>query len=578
VAERELPRLLDVGLDRELDYYSEFLDVARFPEPSYQVGFADFLRVKYRGIQFDLVVAMQDIAVEFVNRNRDALFTDTPVVFLANRPVTQRPSNSTGLVHERNFTATLGLIEQLQPEVRNVFVVSGAGASDRMFEERMRTQVREFQSRLAIQYLSGLSTLALERRLATLPERSVVYHLLVTEDGTGSNYHPLEYVDRVAAAANRPTYSWVDSALGHGVVGGNLYSQAAAIRHTGQLALRVLAGEPPARVDISAIDVNAAEVDWRQLRRWGIDQARLPPGTVVRFRQETIWDRYGQYILAALAMLLVQSALIAGLLMQARRRRRAEAELRRSQDSVRSSYDRIRDLGSRLLRAQEAERSRIARELHDDINQQVAVLIMDLELMGGAERSDLTRLSADALERSHGIARSVHDLSHRLHPAKLRLLGLVAALQALCLELSHAGLSITFTHDHVPSRLAAEATLSLFRVVQEALYNAIKYSQASEVVVHLAGSPLGLTVTVVDDGVGFDVPAASASGLGLVSMKERLEAIDGSLEIRSSRGHGTRVEASVPAAIVERGEALWPDLDFGAGPVVHEDAARRGVV
>ena len=115
---RNGPRLL-LGIHR----------VARFPDPSYQIGFGDFLRLKYQGIRFDLVIAMQDVAVEFVNRNRDSLFPDTPVVFLANdRRTAPVGPNSTGLIHERNFTATLALIEKLQPDVRNVFVVTGAAA------------------------------------------------------------------------------------------------------------------------------------------------------------------------------------------------------------------------------------------------------------------------------------------------------------------------------------------------------------------------------------------------------------------------------------------------------------------
>jgi signal transduction histidine kinase len=137
-------------------------------------------------------------------------------------------------------------------------------------------------------------------------------------------------------------------------------------------------------------------------------------------------------------------------------------------------------------------------------------------------------------------------------PAKLRLLGLVAALQALRLELSHSGIAIAFTHHDVPTTLSADLTLCLFRVVQEALQNAIKYSQAGEVSVHLAGSRHGLTLSVVDDGVGFDVEVAWSKGLGLVSMKERLEAIGGSLDIRSDPDVGTRLEATVPLDIAAR--------------------------
>jgi signal transduction histidine kinase len=562
IGERELPRILDVGLARELDYYSEFIDSSRFPDPSYQIGFADFLRLKYRGIRFDVVIAMQEVAVEFVNRNRDSLFPETPVVFLANdRQTASVGPNSTGLIHERNFTGTLALIEQLHPDVKDVFVVTGAANADKLYENGMRTQMQRFASRLTVSYLSGLPTEELERQLARLPEHSVVYHLLVTEDGAGNKYHPLEYVDRVAAAANVPTYSWVDSAMDHGIVGGNLYSQTEAISRTGELALRVLRGEKPDSIDTSLIDLNSTQIDWRQLRRWGIAEARVPPGTVIRFREPSVWDRYRAYILAALAVLIVQSGLIAGLLIQRARRHRAEVELRRSQWNLQASYDRLRDLGSRLLKAQETERSRIARELHDDINQKLALLTMDLELVGNADPGEVDGLAAEALARTREIARSVHDLSHRLHPAKLRLIGLVAALQALRLELSHSGIAIAFTHDNVPPTLSADLTLCLFRVAQEALQNAIKYSKAGDVSVHLAGSPFGLTLSIVDDGVGFDVQAMWLKGLGLVSMKERLEAVGGSLEIRSTPGAGTRVEAAVPLDVVQSGESTRPDVN-----------------
>jgi signal transduction histidine kinase len=560
IGERELPRILDIGLKRELDYYSEFIDTARFPDPSYEIGFGDFLRLKYRGIRFDIVIALQDVAVEFVHRNRDSLFPDTPSVFLANSRATPVGPNSSGLILERNFAATLGLVEKLHPDVTNVFVVTGAAPADKEYEAAMRAQARPLESRrLTFHYLSGLSTDELERRLATLPAHSVVYYLLVTEDGAGNKYHPLEYIDRVAAVANAPTYCWVDSAMDHGIVGGNLYSQTEAIDRTADLALRVLRGERADSIDTAAVDLNSSQVDWRQLRRWGIDEARVPAGTVVRFREPTIWDRYKGYILVALALLIVQSALIAGLLIQRVRRRRAEVELRKSQVHLLASYERIHDLGSRLLKAQETERSRIARELHDDINQQVALLTMDLELVGSVEHDEAKRMAAEALARAQGIAKSVHDLSHRLHPAKLRLIGLVAALQALRLELSQSGIAIAFTHENVPSTLSADVTLCLFRVVQEAVQNAIKYSKAREVSVHLAGGPLGLTLTVVDDGVGFDVDAVWGQGLGLVSMKERLDAVGGAFEIRSDPGVGTRVEATVPLDLVVPGsEATRP--------------------
>jgi hypothetical protein len=244
VGESELPRILDHGLARDLDYYAEFIDIARFPEPAYREAFEDFLRLKYQGVRFDLVIAMQDAATAFVNDYGDRLFPDTPVVFLTNNSTIRRRSNSTGVIHERSFAPTVALIRQLQPDVRNVFIVTGAATADEQYESEIRRQLqlRSPDARLTFTYLSGLATDELERRLATLPPHSAVYHVLVTQDGTGNRFHPLEYVDRVAAKANAPTYCWVDSAMNHGIVGGSLYSQSAAIGHVGTLALRVLRG------------------------------------------------------------------------------------------------------------------------------------------------------------------------------------------------------------------------------------------------------------------------------------------------------------------------------------------------
>jgi signal transduction histidine kinase len=542
--ESALPRILDVGLARNVDYYSEFIDLSRFPEPAYTVAFRDFLRLKYQDVRFDLVVAMQDAAIEFVQGHRDSLFAGTPVVFLANTPGTGRLPNSTGLIHQRNFAATLGFIRQLQPDVRRVFVVTGAASADKAFEAAVRHQLPPTNEGPAIEYLSGLPTKALEERLARLPARSAVYYVLVTQDGDGNRSHPLEYVDRVALAANAPTYCWVDSAMDHGIVGGSLYSQQLAIERVGDVALRVLRGEPADNIPVAALDLNSDQIDWRQLRRWRIDESRVPPGALVRFRDPTIWDRYRHYIAAAAALLVVQTVLITGLLIQRKRRRRAEEELGQSQGELRKSYERNRDLGARLLKAQESERSRIAGEIHDDICQRMLLLTIELESLNRANAGE--QPAQEALTTAQDIFKSLHELSHRLHPARLRMIGLAAALNRLCTETSRVGIAIDYTHDNVPTPLPSDLMLCLFRIVQEALQNAIKYSGATAVSVRLTGGADCLTLIVKDDGVGFDVDAAWGKGVGLVSMVERVEAIGGSLDVCSQAGAGTRLTATVP--------------------------------
>jgi signal transduction histidine kinase len=568
VGERVLPRILEAVLDRNVDYHSEFIDFTRFTDPAYQAAFHDFLSLKYHGVALDLVIAMQDQATQFVRNYRDSLFAGIPVVFLSNTPGIVPFANSTGLIHERDFGSTLGLIRQLQPDLERLFVVTGAARADQAFEAMAQRQFQRAGVPLEIVYLSGLSTQALVERLSRLPKRSAVYYMLVSEDGDGKKFHPLDYVDRVAQAANAPTYCWVDSTLGRGIVGGNVYSQRQAVERVGTLALRVLRGQAAESIPPTALNLNSNQVDWRQLRRWGIDESRVPAGTSIRFRDPTIWDRYKHYIVAALALLLTQTALITGLLIHRKRRRKAEDELRQSQNNLRKSYERNRDLGARLLKAQETERSRIARELHDDICQRMLLLTIGLEALTRANavtdsRTDSVKDSdtdsdsnagempaRDVLTAAQDISRSLHELSHRLHPERLRTVGLATAVGRLCAETSRAGIPIQYTHENVPPRLSSELMLCLFRIAQESLQNAIKYSNAKAVSVRLASGDDGLTLSIVDDGVGFDVEDAWGRGVGLVSMVERLEAIGGSLEVNSHPGGGARLTASVPPDVI----------------------------
>jgi signal transduction histidine kinase len=549
VTDRELPRVLEASLPFRIAYYSEFIDQVRFSQPKYLHALRDFLRVKYRGVRFDLVVAMGDTPLQFLHVYRDRTLARVPVVFLARRrPPAHALRNATGVIAPLDVASTMTLATTLQPDARNLFVVSGPGVTNQIYERVARTQLRSFERRLAVTYLSGLRTPDLERRLAGLPERSIVYYLAGDSDGGAGTFHPLQHLDRVAAAANAPVYCWVDCAMAGGVVGARLKDQSAEVRAVGRLAARVLRGERADTIPIAAASLNVSQVDWRQLRRWGISEGRVPPGVLIRFKTPSASGGGRPYVLGTLALLLAQAALIAGLLVQRQRHRQAEARARLRQSELRANYERIRDLGARLLSAQETERSQIAVELHDDIGQQLAVLTIDLQL---ASETPDNRVST-ALARAQSIATNLHDLSHRVHPAKLRLIGLIPALEALGRELSESEMAIVVTHENVPPVLPHDLTLCLFRVVQEGLQNALEHCHGNDVSVHVrCESPAWLALTVADDGVGFDVDADRGEGLGLISMRERLEALGGHLHIDSKPGAGTRLEIRVPLPVSE---------------------------
>jgi PAS domain S-box-containing protein len=211
----------------------------------------------------------------------------------------------------------------------------------------------------------------------------------------------------------------------------------------------------------------------------------------------------------------------------------------------------LASLNRSLIEAQEQERLRIARELHDDINQQI--MLLSIGLQSAAQLLPNSALEAASTlqtlaERTVHIGKEIQSISHRLHSSHLDYLGIVGAAQGFCLELSgQQKVAISFAHSGVPRRLPHAISLCLFRVLQEALYNAVKYSGASHFEVELLGSANQLQLTVSDSGVGFDVEAANnCRGLGLVSMRERITLARGTISIWSNAREGTKITACVP--------------------------------
>jgi PAS domain S-box-containing protein len=211
----------------------------------------------------------------------------------------------------------------------------------------------------------------------------------------------------------------------------------------------------------------------------------------------------------------------------------------------------LMEMTGRLIRAQEEERSRIARELHDDFNQRLALLSIGLQRIAqavGPQSADSAHVS-DLCRLTQEIASDVHRLSHRLHPAKLQHLGLVPAIKGMCRELSEQyGAQIHFFHRNVPTQIAKESALCLFRVAQEALSNTLKHSGVKKGQLELFGDRGALHLCISDSGVGFDPQSVSTKGsLGLVSMQERVRAAGGRIAVESRPSSGTRISVHLAA-------------------------------
>ena len=257
-------------------------------------------------------------------------------------------------------------------------------------------------------------------------------------------------------------------------------------------------------------------------------RARLPAGHAGQVpRADAVGSLQDPYFRHASSLLVIQTVLITGLLIQRTRRQRAEENLRRTQEALQGSYDRIRDLGAGLLKAQETERARISRELHDDICQRMLLLTLELESFA---RNDADAAPATAaLSAAREIATSLHQLSHQLHPTRLRLLGLVPALQQLC-----DGILGRRRTDRVhPRPRPFRRCLPTSCCACSASSRKACRTRSSTLAPASIGAPDGCVGPAdahrLDNGVGFDVNAGWGKGVGLASMTERLDAIGGSI-------------------------------------------------
>ena len=239
-------------------------------------------------------------------------------------------------------------------------------------------------------------------------------------------------------------------------------------------------------------------------------------------------------------------------------RKRAEAALRRKQAELERSQAELRSLAGRLLTAQDDERRRISRELHDDVNQRLAMLTLDVESLQArvprSPRETAARLGA-IRDRLVELSDDVHGLAYGLHPSVLDHLGLQAALRSHVSDLQrHERVRIDLRIGELNEPVPPDVAACLYHVAQAALRNVVKHAGARRASVELGSADGGLRLSVSDDGVGFAVPARSPEGLGIVGMQERVRLAGGRFTLASRVAEGSRVTAWVPLSGDRAGE------------------------
>jgi PAS domain S-box-containing protein len=655
---------LERELGPRLDFYAEFLDTARWPEAEAQAVLRDFLRRRYAQKKLSVIIAVARPAIDFMRMYGDELFPGVPIVVWGEDSDALRdwePGRPiTGTLGKRDLRGTVELILRLQPNPREILAISGASPSDQRLQSLARHQLDQLEKRVKLTYMDIGTVEDFERTVARAPDGTVILFLSMYQDSAGNNLLSHEALVRIAKEARVPVYNHNATHVGLGIVGGVVIDPESLGRETAQLTLRVLRGERLQDLPVQSKST-VPMVDWRQLRRWGLDEKRLPAGTVVRFREASVWESYKWYMIGGIAVILAETLLIFGLVWQRARAKRAETQLRESEERFRlvantapvmiwtagtdrkCSYvnktfldftghpleaelgegwtegvhpddsnrrlqtytdafnrresfelqyrlrrkdgeyrwildygvprfnrnatfagyigsciditerklaeESLATIGRRLIEAHEAERTWIGRELHDDINQRLALLAIDLSRWShDASANEVTELVRHSLARVTEIAQDVQGLSHRLHSSKLDYLGLATAARSFCRELSEKNkVEIVFEHAGIPHTLSKEVSLCLFRVLQEGLQNAVKHSGVRSFTVDLQGTEESIELTVADTGSGFEEQeACTRHGLGLISMRERLQMVHGELSVKSQRGAGTTIRARVP--------------------------------
>jgi PAS domain S-box-containing protein len=664
----------------KVEFYAEYLETILFSDPAAQQEIRALILRKYQERRPDVIITVGPSALRFMQENHKAAFSGVPLIFcLPIGPVPGSPaadSDFTGVENDMAAGSTLEAALRLQPNIEHVFAVGGQGNFDKRMQAPIRDQLKPFEKRVDIVYLTTLAIPDLLERLRHLPSHSVVLLTTIAEDAAGNSFKSSEVGPLVTSAANVPVFSLFDTYINHGEVGGNLSSYSEQARVAGSMVLRILNGEKPQ--DIPRLtDVTRFMFDWQALRRWGFKEKNLPPGSLLINRQPRFWELYKEYLVAGALALLAQTFVILGLLWQRASRRKTENELVASNERLRFATENLREseqrfrlvantapvmiwmsgidklctyfnqpwldftgrslteelgngwtegvhgedldaclktythafdaresfemeyrlrrhdgvyrwvvelgvprysgngsftgyIGScidvtarklaeealstvsrRLIEAHEEERARVARELHDEVNQRLALIAVNLDVL----KREVPESATEAWLHLSGVREQIKDLgidvqalSHRLHSSKLKYLGLTAAATTFCREFSERKrVQIGLECDSVPRTVPDEVSLCLFRVLQEALQNASKHSGSQRYQVSIKYASNEIALTVSDAGSGFDPHLAmQGRGLGITSMRERLKLVDGELFIEPVSPHGTVVRARVP--------------------------------
>ena len=575
-ADRGLRDAMATSTNPAVQIFSEFLDEPAFGGEAYDRTMATYLREKYAARPPNAIVAVSDSALDFLLRHRAQLFESAPLVHLGVskshlRSLDPLPADVIGVPIEYDFSGTIEQAMRWHPSARRLVIVTGASERDRGWEARLRREVPQVAGNVPLEFIAGEATAAVLARLRALGADSVVFTPGYYLDADGQIFSPRESAALMAAASGAPVYGPLDGFIGIGIVGGRVPSFEAMGREAGTIVNALLTSTSSAALRLPETVPLSLAVDWRQVRRWSIDEKAIPADTIVRFREPTFWESYRNAAIITAAIILVEAGLIAALLLERRRRRTAEVAVQKQRMELAHA--------SRLAVAGELTAS-IAHEINQPLGAILASAdAAEMILQARGERDEdlmriVSRIRRDDLRASE-VIRRLRALLARHDPEREPFdLGLLVNEVTKLLEVEADRRHIALQLAPVPSDSAVVGdSVQLQQVLLNLILNAMDAMadmppDRRTVAVEVARDAKFIVVSVRDRGRGIaadSLPKVFESffstkhrgmGLGLSIARSIVEAHGGRIEARNGPVHGAVFRVELPAAATRPAAAL----------------------